>query len=362
MEKSTQKVAGLYYRTVAEDEGTIHLIDSWEDFRLAEERNQSDEHLIGFINSDLLFSYDGCFLYAKDTDRALTANEMYNQLVGGIANRSAVNEFIEKLLPSNAHISDSLNHSDFSIQDIYFESVLSLGEEAVFASEYLADDNNFKQTDFCIAFNDLEADEPRSAKDVIAYAKRRVEANIDEFCHIPECKIESMTIGQAIAIIHSFGEKAIGFYRNKAIEDIVNNYLSGKEDEVIESIHDNMLFNGEIQNYINELSELYNEYDVDFGLDDFPVFKQELVRFAMCEHVEDLIMNGNKKDAGIFMVDHNMTLSELNTERFDYPMSDISIVSEYMLEYAVSEVKAKNAEKRESNAFGADKTSLHQKP
>lgn len=99
-------------------------IDSWEVF----EKEWKEKHLkepnlrIGYSDYSIEFAYCGAFLYPVDRDfptehmhRRESAEDTYGYL------RSfgeQIDDFLKRLLPSKAYISDSLNHADFSVEEV----------------------------------------------------------------------------------------------------------------------------------------------------------------------------------------------------------------------------------------------------
>ncbi len=111
----------LYIRT---QEG-ITPIASWEEFEKVWEARYLEEDTIriGYSDYSIEFDYCGSFLYPVDRDfptddmyRKVSAEDTYDYLSSFGAQ---ADDFLRRLLPSGASISDSFNHADFSVEEVY---------------------------------------------------------------------------------------------------------------------------------------------------------------------------------------------------------------------------------------------------
>jgi len=118
--------SSLYIRT---KEG-ISPIASWDEFNtIWEDRHLNEDVVrIGYSDYSIEFIYDGAFLYPVDRDfptermdRTVSAEATYDYLASfGFQ----IDDFLKSLLPSESHISDSLNRADFSVEEIYQVSLV----------------------------------------------------------------------------------------------------------------------------------------------------------------------------------------------------------------------------------------------
>lgn len=197
---------------------------------------------------------------------------------------------------------------------------------------------------YIVEFNGMDDVEVMSQRRMIEYAENRFDANEHERSDW-SFDTHNMNAEQALEVISSFGEYPEKVMMDRGLNSLLQSIICG--DDPIEEIAERCFFDDEIRDYIAYLEAIDDKFeDLDTSIRDIPPsdFIDSYIAEAKKLHVENNIINGNRKDAGAFMAKYNMSIDSI-----DVSDKDRAIVEGIKNEMELQAVKDKNKASREKS-------------